>query len=233
MKSLILPASISSDLDWSKELDAIQGPMLIELDFGWNQGPFFVNDLAAFQIYIFALDQFSKDVWPLVKDHSQGVVLYRGSLSILSSLVVADGELTPLEAASIFGNYLHRLASFLPDEATSYCLFDNHSFFTSGEVAQLLSQERFLHIQLSLTPSEAPIGVLLPPDELCSRAIIEQLTELLKTKPDLRIIPEQKLNELWNGLDELIIFEEALTSHGKRQLLGFEAAGGKIRSRGI
>ncbi len=233
MKTIILPASISSDLDWSKEVQEMQGPVLIELDFGWNRGPFFVNDSAAFQTFTLALDQFSKDIWPLIKDNSLGVVLYRGSLSILSTLVVADGELAPVEAATIFGNYLHRLASFLPDEADIYCLFESTSSFTVGETAQLLSQDRFLHLQLALTPSEAPIGVLLPPDELCSLPVIQKLTELLENAPELRVIPERRLNELWHGLDELIVFEEALTAQGKRQLLGFEAAGGKIRSRGI
>jgi hypothetical protein len=233
MKTIILSASVSSDLDWSKQLSEMQGPVLIELDFGWNQGPFFVNDTAAFQTFTLALDQFSKDVWPLIKDRSQGVVLYRGSLDILSSLVVADGDLTPVEAAIIFGNYLHRLASFLPDEVIPYCFFEDHASFTLGEAAQLLSQERFLHLQLSLMPSEAPTGILLPSDELCSPEIIQALTKLLQDNPNLRVIPERRLNELWNGLDELIVFEKAVTTQGRRQLLGFEAAGGKIRSRGI
>jgi hypothetical protein len=29
-----------------------------------------------------------------------------------------------VEAAIVFGDFLHRLASFLPDEATPYCLFE-------------------------------------------------------------------------------------------------------------
>ncbi|MGH2638917.1 MAG: hypothetical protein ACRDF4_06505 [Rhabdochlamydiaceae bacterium] len=233
MKTIILPASVSSNLDWSHQLHEIQGPVLVELDFGWNQGPFFVNNPATFQSFTLALDQFSKDVWPLIKDHSPGVVLYRGSLAVLSMLVVAEGNLTPVEAATVFGSYLHRLASFLPDEAIPYCLFEEHAHFTLGEAAHLLSQERFLHLQLSLVPSKVSTAILLPPDELCSTEIIQKLTGLLEGRPDLRVIPERWLNELWNELDELIVFDEALTVHGKRQLLGFQAAGGKIRSRGI
>lgn len=229
LQTLILPASLSSDLSWPTPTH----PDFIEFDFGWNKGPFFINDPAAFQAYTLALDQFTKEIWPLVKDRSPGIILYRGPLSILSSLVVADGELTSVEAANVFGNYLHRLASFLPDEATSYCLFTDHASFTPGEAAQLLSQERFMHLRLSLNPQESPTAILLPPDELCSPSTIQKITELLEKQPTLRIIPERRLNELWNGLDELIVFEEALTTQGKRQLLGFEAAGGKIRSRGI
>ena len=231
MKRIILPASSSSDLDWPKEI--IQGPVLIEFDFGWNRGPFFVNDSVAFQSCVLALDQFSQEVWPRIKKCCAGVVLYRGSLSILASLAIADGELDAPQAATVFGSYLHRLASFLPDEVAVYCLFDDHASFSLGEVAQLLSQDRFLHVQLSMAHAQMPWGVLLPPDELCTPQIICALTGLLESTPELRIIPEKRLSELWEGLDELIVFEGALTMQGRRQLLGFEAAGGKIRSRGI
>ncbi len=233
---MILSADMASDLDWSQEiaqLKSSQGPVLIEFSFGWDKAPFLINDPAAFQSFTLALDQFSKDVWPLIQDRCKGAVLFRGSLKILSNIVVADGDLTPVEAATVFGNYLHRLASFLPEEATPYCLFEDHAGYTAGEAAQLLSEERFLHLQLSLEPAESPMGVLLPTDELCYPDVIKNLNDLLQEMPDLRVIPERRLNELWSGLDELIVFEEVLTAYGKRQLLGFEAAGGKIRSRGI
>lgn len=231
MKTIVLPAYPSHDLDWNLDLDADE--LLFEFDFGWNRGPFLINDPALFQSYTLALDQFSNDVWPAVQNRCCGVVLYRGSLSILSYIVSSEGELTALETATIFGNYLHRLASFLPDEVMPYALFEDHAGYTAGEAAQLLSQERYAHLSLSLQPTEEPAGVLLPPDELCTPELLEKLTQLLISQPHLRVIPERRLNELWNGLDELIIFEQALTLQGKRQLLGFEAAGGKIRSRGI
>ncbi len=234
MKAIILPASASHDLDWTLNLSEIpNSSVLFEFDFGWNKAPIFVNDEAAFRAFTLAIDQFTQKVWPLIHDRCAGVVLYRGSLSILSTLTVAAEDLTPIEAATVFGAYLHRLASFLPDEAIPYCLFEDRAGFSIGEAAQILSQERFAHINLSLTPPEAPIGVLLPPDELCSPQVIQKLTEALTEDPSLRVIPERRLNELWNGLDELIVFEEILTVQGKRQILGFEAAGGKIRSRGI
>ncbi len=232
MKTIVLPAYPSHDLDWELE-DVNASELLFEFNFGWNRGPFLINDPALFQSYTLALDQFSKDIWPSVQERCPGVILYRGSLSILSSIVIAGDELTPLESATIFGNYLHRLASFLPDEVTPYSLFEDQAGFSAGQAAQLLSQERFAHVSLSLTPSEEIMGVLLPPDEFCSPELLEKLTDLLTSNSNLRVIPERRLNELWNGLDELIVFEEALTLQGKRQLLGFEAAGGKIRSRGI
>ena len=146
---------------------------------------------------------------------------------MLSSITVAEGELTPVEAATVFGHYLHRLVSFLPDEAIPYCLFKDQGSFTLGETAQLLSQDRFLHVNLWLDPPDSTCAVLLPPDELCSPEIIRKLDEVLKVHP--RVIPERRLNELWGGVDELIVFEEAISTQGKRQLLGFEASGGIIK----
>ena len=221
---MILDASFSSDLNWK-----IEPAQTIEFDFGWGKGPFLINDSALFQSYTLAIDKFCKEI----RDGCSTVILFRGSLSILSTIVVADGELTPVEAANVFGNYLHRLASFLPEEVQAVALFEDSAQFTKGEVAQLLSQERFSHLQLALTPCDGKIGVLLPCDEQCTPAIIQEITCLFAEVPDLRVIPERMLNELWNGLDELIVFEEAVSPYGKRQILGFEAAGGKVRSRGI
>lgn len=226
---MILDASFASDLNWNLDVQS----RVVEFDFGWGKGPFLINDPALFQSYTLALDKFSKEIWPQVREKCSTVILYRGSLSILSTIVVADGELSPVEAADVLGNYLHRLASFLPEELQVIALFDETAQFSKGEIAHLLSQERFSHLQLSLNPSNSSRGVLLPLDEHCTPSIIQELTCLLQEMADLRVIPERMLCELWNGLDELIVFEETLSPYGKRQILGFEAAGGKVRSRGI
>lgn len=235
MKTVILPASISSELNWRCQIDemkALEEPFLISLDFGFGLSPFFLNDQTVFQTLILTIDQFSKEVWPLIKDRCRGLVLYQGPLHLLSGLTIAEGELTLVEAATVFGDYLHRLASFLPDEATPYCLFEHDASLTAGERAHLLSSERFAHLNLSLNPSNSAIGVLLPPDELCSVDIIQKLDQLLTQRIDLRVIPESRLNELWNGLDELIVIEGAISKQGRRQILGFEAAGGVVKKFG-
>ncbi len=233
MKTVILPATTSSELYWSSNLFESSEEILIEFDFGWNKGPFFINDPAIFHTFTVALDQFSKDVWPRLQHRCKGVVLYRGSLSILSTLVITGGELTPVESATVFGSYLHHLGSFLPEEISTYCFFEDKAHFSRGEEAQLLSQERFLHVHLALEPKQSSQGVLLPQDPYCTSELLNDLTRILEEEPHLRVIPERRLNELWDGLDELIVFKKALTAAGQRQVLGFEAAGGKIRSRGI
>lgn len=230
-----LPAHSSHDLNWAAQIQEMQqlDSFLIYFDFRFATSPFFINDTALFQTFILTLEHFSKTVFPSIQDKCQGILLFKGSIDILSKLVPSEEDLSPIESATLFASYLHRLAAFLPDEVPVYCLFDSCAPFSKGEVAQLLSPERFLHLHLSLTPSESPMGVLLPPDELCSPDILSTLTKILESDPAIRIIPEAKLNECWQGLDELIVFEEAVSKQGKRQLMGFEAAGGKIRSRGI
>jgi hypothetical protein len=212
MKTVVLPAGLSSDLSWNLEEDADE--ILWELDFD------FVFDQAAFNSYILAIDQFAK-IWK-----KGGVVLYRGSLDILKKINEGD-----VAAANIFGDLLHRLASFLPDEATPYCLID-HSSFGKARTAQLLSKARFCHIQLSLEENRSPKGILLPSDEACTPEILAKLEILMEKVGPHRMIPETRLNEMWDGLDEIHVIEEAVSAQGERHLKGFIAAGGVLMKFG-
>ena len=209
-----LYADLASDLDWKVD---VKDPVLWELDFDFQFSE------AALRSYILAVEQFV-EVWK--KYSGLGVVLYRGSLDIIKK-IPADNE---IEAATLFGEFLHRLASFLPDDANPQCLFEGPHSFSKGRAIQLMSKERFQHI--SLGEISSPKGLLLPPDELCSQEVLKTLELNLQT----RVIPEKMLNEMWDGLDHLVVVEDALTQQGLRHLQGFEAAGGtvqKVRSRGI
>ena len=79
---------------------------------------------------------------------------------------------------------------------------------------------------------DASIGVYLPKDEHIDALLLEQLDRLIldlqsKGEP-FRIVCEEKLTEQWDGLDQLLVFSSALSSQGKRKLLGFAAAGGTV-----
>ncbi len=215
MKTIVLPAGLSSDLTWNLEEETDE--ILWELDFD------FIYDQAAFNSYIIALDQFAK-VWKKFAG-SKGVILYRGSLDILRKI-----DEDEVQAANIFGDLLHRLASFLPDEATPYCLFE-HSSYSKARTAQLLSKARFCHIELSLEENRSPKGILLPSDEACSLEILAKLETLMEKVGLHRMIPETRLNEMWDGLDEIYVIDEAVSLQGERHLKGFIAAGGVIPSR--
>ena len=41
------------------------------------------------------------------------------------------------------------------------------------------------------------------------------------------MIPETRLNEMWDGLDEIYVIDEAVSIQGERHLKGFIAAGGE------
>jgi hypothetical protein len=150
------------------------------------------------------------------------VILYRGSLDILKKIEEDDAQ-----AANIFGDLLHRLASFLPDVATPYCLFE-HSSYGKARTAQLLSKVRFCHIQLSLEENKSTKGILLPSDEACTPEVLAKLEALMDKIGLHRMIPETRLNEMWDGLDEIYVIEEAVSVQGERHLKGFIAAGGII-----
>ncbi len=216
MKTIILPAGLSSDLDWNlKEANNVE-QILWELDFGFSD----LNNQAAFNSYILAINQFTK-IWKEFAERSKGIILYRGSLDIIRSI-----EEDEVEAANIFGDLLHRLASFLPDEAVSYCLFENSSF-GKARTAQLLSKERFYHLQLSWEENKSTRGILLPSDEACTSKILTKLEILMEKVGPHRMIPETRFNEMWDGLDEIYFIEEAISVQGQRHLKGFITAGGE------
>ena len=213
MKIILLDASLASDLTW--DLTAVNHDQLLwELKFD------FIFDQAAVNAYILAIDQFAK-VWDEFKDRSKGVVLYRGSLDILKKI-----DADEVEAANIFGELLHRLSSFLPDDAAPYCLFE-HSSFGKGRTAQLLSKTRFCHLHLSLEDNTSSNGILLPADEACTPEILAKLEQLMEKVGPHRIIPETRLNEMWEGLDAIHVIEETVSAQGERHLKGFIAAGGE------
>jgi hypothetical protein len=55
---------------------------------------------------------------------------------------------------------------------------------------------------------------------------------LLQSPVSFKPVYESLLTEQWDGLDEIYVLSEALTPQGKRKLLGFEAAGGKVNYLG-
>lgn len=220
MKTIVLPAGLASDLDWSAQREQAlhcDEMILWELDFQLSASSF--QDQAAFNAYILAIGEFCK-IWKEFSARSRGAVLYRGSLDIIRGIDVDE-----IEAANILGDYLHRLASFLPDEAEPYCLFEGSSF-GRAKSAQLMSKERFWHLHLSLEDSRSSSGILLPADEYCTPEVLEKLEKFFEMPH--RIIPEKRLNEMWDGLDQLYLIEEALSLQGKRHVKGFIAAGGEV-----
>jgi hypothetical protein len=179
-----LPAQLQDDLNWSQEINLAKhylskGTFILwELDLGLAQYQFDPQDSTAFFSFSLALEEFSKTIWPIFKDQTLGVALYRGPFNPLFSFPLGKWEHSFSEwmkdlrctafhwpdhqadysvyCAQNFAEYLHRLTSFLPEAVLPFVILDIQHITSSAQCAQLFSQERFQHIQLILRGSSLP-----------------------------------------------------------------------------
>lgn len=148
---------------------------------------------------------------------------------------------------------LQRAAARLPLELPSFVVFTPSGGLDSVEQAYLISPGVFEFIHpiyasqcgmplfgyesmgmagsLSTTFSERPaipsLGVMLPSFELLSNSFLSELEQSLEALPcDARLIPEEKVVEMWEELETLVYYKGMLSNIGSRALQGFFAAGG-------
>jgi hypothetical protein len=146
-----------------------------------------------------------------------------------------------LFAADVFAEYILRLHAFLPDDVLAFCKLDVSLEKNKAKLAYLLSQERFQHLLLIIKGSDLPIGHLCLEKEVETAVAIpsclneEALSslegvfkEMKKRGTPFRVIDELRLNECWDGIDDLIVLSQFLSKQGMRRVQGFLAAGGRI-----
>lgn len=217
MNRLTLDASPSSDLDWDL---SEEGPY--HLDFGWQNKPLNPHNPAHFNACMLAVEEFAK------KAPEAGEVVLLASNGEFHKLL--EGDFDPLFAAQLMSEYLHRLASALPEEAIPTLLLTINETQDFGEMVIRLCRRRFEHFQLKFTDrvipveGEARVAVALPSDEMYDPAHFNALFSSLE---GFICIPEELLNEHWDGLDQIIVDPDLMSDTGRRMLLGFEAAGGE------
>lgn len=241
MKLLARP---QDTLDW--QIEGI--PSVFEFELGLAEPYFPLDDELHFQSLAAALTHFTKEVWPRFPDSK--AILYRGKADFSPFFKWSEAQeknyqtwkqqrpegrethLKRLFCAEAFVNYFQMLAHRLPDELPLTLIVDPADTGTLAETLHLLSPERFEHFHLeSGLHYDANIGVCFPPDEACTVEVLQELEGLMKKLPHFRPVYETLLTEQWDGLDEIYVVK--VTEQGKRKMLGFEAAGGKIRGRGI
>jgi hypothetical protein len=244
-----LSARPHDDLNWKIEGNT----SLFEFDLGLNEPYFPLEDELYFNALSAALTHFTKEFWPLHPE-SKGI-LYRGSadfsrffkwtetqeanyLNWKEDLPVEDeAHSKRLFCAEAFMTYFQMLAHKLPDEMPLKLILQTEDLGDLAHTLHLLSPERFEHFEIeSGFHFDSNIGVCFPPDSECSEKVLIQLNQLLSTLSSFKPVYENLLTEQWDGLDEIYVLADALTSRGRRKLMGFEAAGGKvieIRGRGI
>ena len=283
------------DLDWNAlysqaEQAVSRGKWIVwELEFNLKEKPLFIEDSSSFFSYGLVIEEFLANLWQPFKEKTLGVSLFRGDVDFAKYFLWTEQHerhfqekaleypllntdphskefLKRLFSADVFAEYLHRLASFLPDNLLAFCLLDVSSVESSAELSLLLSKERFQHLLLALKKSKVSLGhlnweegsclggwfgtgapyfstvpeiatgVCLPSGEQMSTDVLASLDktflELARFNIPFRVIEESKLNDCWDGIDDLIVLSSSVSAQGLRKLQGFLAAGGRVVSVG-
>ena len=166
-----LPAGLNEDLDWTaiktqaESVVAAGKCILWELDLGLSSFVWTPDDLTAFHSFSLGIDHFCADLFPLFKEHTLGVALYRGKLDLSQRFPLSWWESAFSESGAsdyttfcvgLLSDYLHRLVSILPADVIPFVFFDVTEFSSFPEVAHLLFQERFEYISLGLKGAKGP-----------------------------------------------------------------------------
>lgn len=235
---LSLDAHPSSPLQWGeikpqvlKEI-ASGKTLLWHLDFGlFNRLPKPLDNKEQFLTLNLAIDHFKESVWKEYHRFSKGVLLYKGSSDFSKEI---QEPFTGLQARNVAANYLNQLAAGIPDEIQPYILFDKPA---EDPLLHLLAGDPELYGRALplysteegyVSSEERSLAVLMPPIDEMREDVLRPFQIICErlSKP-YKKIPEQRLISCWHGLDTLIYSEAALSSHGRRQLNGFIAAGGE------
>lgn len=254
MKNIVLDAGPKSSLKWpnlENEIEKVLAKnekLTFEIDFGFD--PTFYNfqdEITYFSLTI-AVQEFIKRVSEPYQDHLSHVCLYRGRADFTRAILAhqlmyhsfcewkhesfGEKSVTPymlrLFSMHILMDYLHQLAAPLPDSTRSYVEIEGIHDLRPSQLAELLSEEHFPYIQMGKgEENTAFLGVVLPPIGKVNYDALDILLEQLRDIP-YRIIPGGQLIDKLNGIDELIVFKEALREEDIRMLKGFEAASGKV-----
>ncbi|MBM3184354.1 MAG: hypothetical protein FJZ64_03510 [Chlamydiae bacterium] len=249
MQLISLPCHFNDDLQWKKLLEKISPstPIIWEFNLGLNAPYFPTEDEMVFSSLRLALSQFTKEIWPLFEKQTSHGILYRGSADFSSFFqwssqqvenfetwkkerpAANEAHLRRLFCKDGFAHYFQMLSHALPDELPLELCFDLAGCGTRAEKTQLLSKEGFEHFIVRKNEALTSFAICFPSELKCSGYILSKLDTLFETlKIPYRIIEETFLTESWEGVDQIYVLSEAVTSIGKRKLMGFCAAGGTV-----
>lgn len=243
---ITLDAHPASSLQWGdlkphvlKEI-ASGKTLLWHLDFGlFSRLPKPLENPEQFLTLTLAMDHFKETIWKEYHRFSQGLLLYRGSSDFSKECLLDhatfSGIAKGLHCRNVCANYLTELSANLPDEIQPYLLFDHKA---EDSLLHLLAGDPDLYGRILplysmeegfASSEERKLGVLMPPTDEMREEVLRPFANLFETlEHPYKKIPESRLISCWNGLDKLIYSPRAISSHGKRLLNGFEAAGGEL-----
>lgn len=255
MKIISLPTAPKDEWNWDSIIPNEDEKILWQLDFGWNTQPLNIWDTAAFQSHLLAVEECVKTLQKKFPAKKQSLSFFSLEDTFSKYLAINERLETSYEeflalrtpepflfeifCANLFSEYLHRLASVLPNEFNSSIVVENSPFSNKAFLAQLFCPRRFAHFkQIHFVKKIFPknshpiIGIVIPQDNLVNADIFDQLDNIVnileQNKQKFSFIPEELLNESWEGIEYLILMKSSLSSQGMRMLYGFIAAEGQI-----
>lgn len=268
-------------IEQTKEVLAKGKWVVWELQLGCDQGECFLEDSAHFFSMVMLIEGFVEHVWRPFGCNSLGVILYRGGVDFSQFFLWTEQQerwyeekqseypalqdknlLRRLFEIDVFSDYMHRLASFLPEEAVIYCLFDVFAVRSTAVLAYMLGSGRFRYVTLALKGAKIPLGVLaweegaglggwigrrgpyfatiatvstavcLPVAEFLSEELLQVLDNVLdrlvQCGVPFRMVEESQMHEEWDEVEDLVVLTAYLSAQGRRKLMGFSIAGGRI-----
>lgn len=228
MRLISLDASPSSNLEWDISKS---GEFFLDFNFSLFD-PF---DEAEFFARFLAVEEFSKrfpEAKKVILAKMDGNFSLRCKPSERLEQVLAEQTINKeTVCADLFSQYLHRLASGLRDECQPFLLCEIGPEKKMEDLVLLFCRRRFEHFAFHFTERKIPIEgeqkiiISIPQDDKYDPFTFKNLFNALS---GYKCIPEEHLNEHWDGVDVLIVQSETLGEIGERMLLGFEAAGGKV-----
>ncbi|MBN4067463.1 hypothetical protein JYU14_05205 [Simkania negevensis] len=175
--------------------------------------------------------------------------LGRGVAEGWSAEPIEDIATAPLPLRQLYrffcrDQFVAFLSSFLPyidDECVPQIVVHTDKELSAGEIAQLFNNASFEHFHVTLPPlpfgvnsdEDASLAICVPPLFASLPEDVDALTsvieKMIRQKQPFRLVPESLMPYLWDGIDEMVVFHNALTPQGRRSLLGFQAAGGTVK----
>jgi hypothetical protein len=242
---ILLDLSERSLLQWNKQVlkgkESVDRGLAIlwELDFALNEGS--LDDDVRFLTFQLNIQHFNDKIWPIFKDNTLGASLYSGfffkeNLEYIKALaaLLDDAcscflflDTTPFNRLSFFHSFnqevFGHLHLFLKGPLVEQYPYAFPAFGWDHGASPLgYCAENYMS---SCPESALPLGLCLskntPPSQF------ERALDFLGTAP-FRVIPENLLNQEWEGIDDLILFPDFLSENAKRQVKGFLAAGGRV-----
>ncbi len=243
------------DLNWNAVAVPEEGKIFWELDLGLGKAVTPLRSSTLFYSLARGIEHFAKEMLPLYRERTVAAALYRGDLCFEERICWEQEQVSGnrrLYAARLMADYLKRLLSFLPDDLLVVALLELKGEMQAAELMQLLSRSAWEHLVVALSGSDLPVaplvwdgeekitsrwkeselpslGLLLPDDEVWSEESLSWVNQAVKKiKSPFRVVPELLLTQDWEGLDQLMVLQSALTRQGARMVQGFVESGGIV-----